>query len=158
MNHPGFQEDVVRNWQCAHSLVGVAVTGTKMQWPLAFHLWLSCTCLSASKEGCKWQLTHPCLVFARAGSFVLWACQGSQCSIRAFPQESSFVFVSLVFPWLGFSWLCLRSVTLIPSVCSWRSNPVLPLRTNNAPRALHPAPFTVGGCEHVSCCLASNCH
>ena len=96
MNCPGSQEGVVSDWQPTHNWWEMQSLGPSLQWPLAFHLWLSCTCLSASKEGCKWQLTHPCLVFARAGSFVLWACQGSQCSSRAFPQESSFVF--LCFP------------------------------------------------------------
>jgi len=66
MNYPEFREDVVSNWQPAHSLAGVAVMGTKMQRPLAFHLWLSCTCLSASKEGHKWQLACSPLLFTQS--------------------------------------------------------------------------------------------
>ena len=87
--------------------------GLRFQWPLAFHLWLSHTCLSTSMEGHKWQLAHSPLVFTRAKSFVMWVPQGSQCSITAFPWERSFV--SLAFPWFGFSpfYLCYVILTFL---------------------------------------------
>ena len=50
VNHPGSQEDVVSNWETAHSLVEDAVSGAKLQQPLAFWLWLSHACPSASKN------------------------------------------------------------------------------------------------------------
>ena len=94
MNHQGSQEeDVVSNWQPAHSLVGNMVFGAKIVAAPCLHLWLSCTCLSASREGHKWQLTCSSLLFVRVWSFVLWACQGSLCSVRAFQRERSFVFL-----------------------------------------------------------------
>ena len=47
----GSQEDVVSNQQPAHSLVEDAVSGLRLQQPLAFWLWLLHTRLSASGEG-----------------------------------------------------------------------------------------------------------
>lgn len=65
MNHQGSQEDVVSNWQPAHSLVGNVVSGAKIVAAPCLHLWLSCTCLSASRESHKWQLTCSPLLFTR---------------------------------------------------------------------------------------------
>ena len=71
MNRQGSQEDVVSNWQPVHSLVGNVVSGVKIVAAPCLHLWPSCTCLSASRESHKWQLTCCPLLFARVRSFVL---------------------------------------------------------------------------------------
>ena len=56
VNHPGSQEDLVSNWEPAHSLVEEAVSGPRL--PLAFQLWLSPTCFSGYGGGmdqfCSW--------------------------------------------------------------------------------------------------------
>ena len=67
VNHPGSQEDLVSNWEPAHSLVEDAISGAEFgpRW-----LWLSAACLSASGE--EWadpQLASCPLVFTQ--SFVL---------------------------------------------------------------------------------------
>ena len=64
-------------WLAAHSSLGgrVQSLGPRLQQPLSFHLWLLHTCLSASREGYKWQPVCPPLIFARARSFVLWVSQ-----------------------------------------------------------------------------------
>ena len=49
VNCPGFQEDLVSNWEPAHSLVEAAISGPRS--PLTFQLRLSPACLSASSEG-----------------------------------------------------------------------------------------------------------
>ena len=46
VNHLGSQEDLVRNWEPAHSLVEDAISGAEID--PAFWLWLSPTCLSSS--------------------------------------------------------------------------------------------------------------
>ena len=46
VNHLGSQEDLVRNWEPAHSLVEDTISGAKIA--LAFRLWLSPACLSSS--------------------------------------------------------------------------------------------------------------
>ena len=51
VNHPGSQEDAVSIWEPAHSLVEDALSGARLQQPLAFQLWLSQACLSASMWG-----------------------------------------------------------------------------------------------------------
>ena len=51
VNHPGFQKDVVSNWESAPSLVEVPSLWPRLQKPLAFWLWLSQACLSASGVG-----------------------------------------------------------------------------------------------------------
>ena len=69
VNRPGPQEDLVSNWEPAHSWVEDAISGAKFapRW-----LWLSPTCLSAS--GRRWAGPQPAsspLVITQ--SFVLWA-------------------------------------------------------------------------------------
>ena len=59
-------------WQEMQSL------GPRLQWPFAFNLWLSCTCLSASGQTHNWQLAFSPLVFTSVQIFVLWVLQGSQ--------------------------------------------------------------------------------
>ena len=70
MNRSGPQEDMVSNWHPAHSLAGDVVTGVEIAAAPYLPPLLS-TCLSASREGCKWQPACSPLVFARAQSFVL---------------------------------------------------------------------------------------
>ena len=56
VNHPGSQEDLVSNWEPAHSLVEEAISGLRL--PLVFQLWLSPAFLSAYGGGtdqfCSW--------------------------------------------------------------------------------------------------------
>ena len=49
VNRPGSQEDLVSNWEPAHSLEEDAIYGPRLH--LAFQLWLSPPCLSASSGG-----------------------------------------------------------------------------------------------------------
>ena len=49
VNHPGSREDLVSNWEPAHSLVEEPSLGPRL--PFAFWLWLLPTCLSASSWG-----------------------------------------------------------------------------------------------------------
>ena len=51
VNAPGSQEDMISNREPAHSLVWDAVSGARLQQPLAFWPWLSYTYLSASRDG-----------------------------------------------------------------------------------------------------------
>ena len=48
VNCPGSQEDLVINWEPAHSLVEDAISGAKVA---PFWLWLSPDCLPASSGG-----------------------------------------------------------------------------------------------------------
>ena len=101
VNSPGSQEDLVSNWEPAHSLVEDAVSGAEIV-PLL--LWLSLACLSTS--GGRWAglpLALSLLVFAQ--SFVLWA--GQQCiRLQLFegklsPSLSLFFSLSLAIPHFG---------------------------------------------------------
>ena len=49
VNRLGSQEDMVSNWEPAHSLVEDAISGAEID--PGFWLWLSLTCLSASGGG-----------------------------------------------------------------------------------------------------------
>ena len=123
MNCPGSQYDMVGYRQPAHSLMGdvVEIALAPCLPTLAIeHLPL---CLRESHNG---QTVCSPLVW----SFVLWACQVSQCGVRAFLGERSFLFslsLFLVFPWFGL--LCHISPLW---VSSRHSTPILTLRTQNA--------------------------
>ena len=56
VNRPASQEDMISNWEPAHSLWKMRSLRLRLQQTLAFWLWLSLTCLSASREGpvCNW--------------------------------------------------------------------------------------------------------
>ena len=70
VNRPGSQEDIVSNWEPAHSLVEDAVSGAEIAAALIFWLWLSQASLSASSWGGAYmQPASSLLVFAQ--SFVL---------------------------------------------------------------------------------------
>ena len=111
VNRPASQEDMISNWEPAHSLWKMRSLRLRLQQPLAFWLWLSLTCLSASREGgpCM-QLACSPLVFAL--SFVLLVCQGSLCIIRAFRRKAFFLFLSF---WQSHHFGCY--LTLVPSDC-----------------------------------------
>ena len=51
VNRPASWEDMISNWEPAHSLRKMRSLRLRLQQPLAFWLWLSLTCLSASGEG-----------------------------------------------------------------------------------------------------------
>ena len=101
VNRPGSQEDLVSNWEPAHSLVEDAVSGLRL--PLSFWLWLSTPCLYASGGG--WASLQPAsspLVFTQ--SFVL--CEARQCLrlellVRKFFLFLSFFSLSLAIPQFG---------------------------------------------------------
>lgn len=82
---PGSQEDMSSNWK-PHSLMADSVSGVKIVEapclpPLAVvHLLL---CFWNHRE----QQARPALVFARVQSFVLWAHQEVECSVRGFLGE-----------------------------------------------------------------------
>ena len=70
VNHGGTQEDLVSNWEPAHSLVEDAMPSLEPRLPLAFWFLLSSACLSASDGGqANPQLASSPLVFTQ--SFVL---------------------------------------------------------------------------------------
>ena len=70
VNRPGSQEDIVSNWEPAHSLVEDAVSGAEIAAALIFWLWLSQASPSASSWGGAYmQPASSLLVFAQ--SFVL---------------------------------------------------------------------------------------
>ena len=87
-NGPGSQEDMVNNWEPAHSLVEDAVSGAKII--AAIHLpalALACLSLCLWGAGVYLQPASSSLVFTQ--SFVLWAHQWSQCCIIAFYRKGN---------------------------------------------------------------------
>ena len=52
VNSPGSQEDLVNNWEPAHSFVEDSISGPRLL--LAFLLWLLPACLCASGEVMDW--------------------------------------------------------------------------------------------------------
>ena len=92
VNCPGSQEDVVSNWEPAHSLVENAGLGLRLQQPLAFSFWLSLACLSASGAGegpvCS---RFPLLWYSLNHLF----CERARLRIRSFHRKFSLSFFSL---------------------------------------------------------------
>ena len=78
-------------------------------------------------------------------SFVLWAHQWSQTALEPFCREGLFFyFVSLAFPWLGFSPFCPCFVTTVHSECPHGIQPpVLSLRTDDASCTSVPSPHSL---------------
>ena len=62
-------------------------------------------------------------LLTRVWSFALWACQGSQCCVRAFPWERSFFFFFPLFLWRSHGLGCY--VTLVSSECPQGIHPSL---------------------------------
>ena len=138
MNYPEFREDVVSNWQPAHSLAGVAVMGTKMQRPLAFHLWLSCTCLSAWRAINGSQLVPLCYCLWHNPLFCEHIRGHSEALGPSCGNGPLFLWCSQGFPVL--SVLCHISPL---SVSSWHSILVFSLRTDNAACASTSSPHSL---------------
>ena len=92
--------------QPAHSWVGDAVSGAKIEaapcFPSLAVVHLPLCLLGGRSLNASWL---PPLVFPRVQSFVLWVCQGSQCGVRDFLQEKSFVFLCL--PGIPTVWVVL---------------------------------------------------
>ena len=134
----GSQEDVVSNWKPAHGLVRDVASGAK----IAVASCLLRTCLSASWEGCKWQLALSPLVFARVWYFG----KHNRChSVASEPSHRKCPFFffplflchshGLSFPYS----VCVTSHSPL-RVSSWYSTPVLSLRTDEAARTSTPSP------------------
>lgn len=69
VNHPGSQEDVLYNWQPAHSLVEHEVSGTEIAMaPSLLALAVAPAFLPPGQETPKWQPASSPLVFTRAQS------------------------------------------------------------------------------------------
>ena len=108
--------------------------GLRLQQPLAFQLWLSITCLSASGEGGPY-MQPACSPLVFAQSFVLWACQGSPGDDRAFwGKVFFFFFLSLANPWFGL----LYHISSL-RFSSGHSGLVLTLRIHDAARTSLPS-------------------
>ena len=119
-------------------MAGGVVSGAEIAVPPCFLHLLLCTCLSASREGCKWQQTCSPLLFGH-GPLILCSVSTPGHSVALEPSHGKGLlsfFVSLAFPWFGL--LCHISPL---KVSSWHPTPVLTLRT-----------------DHVACTSASSLH
>ena len=72
VNHPGSQEDLVSNWEPAHSLVEDVISRVEMTITFWLWLWPACRSTSSRRRGRPQPASSP-LIFAQ--SFVLWAGQ-----------------------------------------------------------------------------------
>ena len=96
------------------------------------------------------------LVFSKVRCFVQWPCQGSQCGVRAFLGERSFLFLSLSrFPLVWVGLLC--HISPPQSVLKTFNPDPYPEDQQCSPHLCAHSPLTVGWCEPVSCFLAGNC-
>ena len=134
-NCPGSWEDMVKDWQPAHSLAGDADSGVDCSSPLPSTSGCH-TCLSGSMAGGhKRQQAYFPLVFNMVWSFVLWGCRRGHCGLLE-PSRGKgplFFFVSLVFQWFGF--LCHMSPLRLSS-----GHSSLVLRTMYVAHASVPSP------------------
>ena len=72
VNHQGSQEDVLYNWQPAHSLVEHEVSGTEIAMaPSLLALAVAPAFLPPGRESPKWKPASSLLLLTRAQSFVL---------------------------------------------------------------------------------------
>ena len=137
-------------WQKMWSL------GLRLQWPLAFCLWLSHTCLSASRVGGP-------LKAADLPFFGI--CQGAiLCSVSApvVTVQCQSLFMGKIFLFFFFSCLVIPQFGLLCYInplrlSSWHSSLVLTLRTNDAARASTQPPLDAGGSDSLSHFSIGNC-
>ena len=152
VNSPGSQEDMVSNWQPAHSLVEDVVSGAEIgavpclpflavtHMPLC--LWWG-RVINGSWFSLLWYLLgHNPFFYEHA--------KGHHGVLEPFVGKVRFFFffliISLVIPWFGF--LCqIRPLRLF----SWHSNLVLTLRTNDAANDTSlPSPLAADGYKGLS--------
>ena len=137
VNRPGSQEDVVINWQPAHSLVEDAVSGTEIAAAPCLPALVS-TCLPLCLQGQRALYGSRLALFCIRSVFVLWARQGSPWGLRAFLFFLSFFFfVSLATP----RFALLTHISLL-RLFSEHSGPVLTLRTNDTGYISLPSPHS----------------
>ena len=112
VNHPGSQEDVVSNWEPAHSLVEDAISGAEIAAaPSLLALAVTCPPLCLQRGGACTQPDSFSLVFTQSFFFL---CEQARLHIRVFRRKvlSLPFFFSL---WLSHSLGCY--LRLAPSDC-----------------------------------------
>ena len=137
VNFPGSQEDMVNDWQPAHSLAGDAVSGVDCSSPLPF---TSGCHTPASLAPWRKVINGSRLAFLW---YSLWCdplfCERARghCGVLEPSQGKGplYFFISLVFQWFGF--LCHMSPLRLPSR---HSSLVLTLRTVDVAHASMPSP------------------
>ena len=134
VNWPRSQEDMVSSKRPLIAWEEVQSLGPRLQQPLAFHLWLLPTFLSPSVESQKRQMSCSPLVSLGCNPLFCEHTNGHSTALEPFCREGLFFyFVSLAFPWFGFSPFCPCCVTSVPSECRHGIQPpVLSLRTDDA--------------------------
>ena len=131
---PGYQEDMISNWEPAQFGWGCGLWGRDCSNPLPSGSGCRMPAsLPLGREGPIWQLSCSPLVFVQP--FVLWMRQGSPVRVIAFRGKGIFFPLSLAIPQFG-----LQSHISSLRLSSGCSGLLLSLRTNDAAPTSMPSP------------------
>ena len=140
VNCPGSQEDLVSNWEPAHSLVEDAVSGAEIAPHLpALDVTRLPLCLQRGmgRSAAGW--------LSSGVHSILCSVSGPACALELFSEKFS-LSLSLSFFSLWLSHSLYRYLTLAPSDCP-QGIQAWPLPLTCSRRLSVQAPFTGGGCE-----------